>query len=178
GLAGKPFHVLKFRTMIENAPDLRNADGSTYSGSEDPRVTSIGRLLRTSSLDELPQLWNVLVGDMSIVGPRPDQVDQLRYYTDEDLVKLQVRPGITGLAQISGRNSIPWELRRRLDCSYARNWTLWLDLRIMAKTIPYVVLRRDIHQNGDVTVPGAAAPANQGRQQRLPENADVSPNRL
>lgn len=158
GLAGRPFEVLKFRTMIENAPDLRNPDGSTYSGAEDPRVTSIGRLLRNTSLDELPQLWNVLVGDMSVVGPRPDQLDQLRYYTEEDLVKLRVRPGITGLAQISGRNSIPWDLRRRLDCSYAQSWSLWLDIKIIAQTIPYVVMRKGVHQDSQITGGNAALP--------------------
>ncbi|MCS7026097.1 MAG: sugar transferase [Bryobacteraceae bacterium] len=147
GLEGRPFQLLKFRTMVHPAPDLRNADGSTYSGRDDPRVTPLGRLLRATSLDELPQLWNVLRGEMSLVGPRPDQVDQLQYYSRADLEKLRVRPGITGLAQISGRNAIPWEVRRRLDCAYASNWNLWLDLKILAKTVPYVILRKGIHHD-------------------------------
>ena len=147
GRYGRPFHVLKFRTMVENAEDIRNPDGSTYSGDDDPRLTAVGRLLRLSSLDELPQLWNVLRGEMSIVGPRPDQVDQLRYYSTEDYRKLEVRPGITGLAQISGRNTIPWEVRRRLDCEYVNSWNLLLDLKILASTLPYVLLRKDVNQN-------------------------------
>jgi lipopolysaccharide/colanic/teichoic acid biosynthesis glycosyltransferase len=147
GRRGRPFYVLKFRTMVENAPDIRNPDGSTYSGDDDPRVTAVGRWLRSSSLDEAPQLWNVLMGEMSIVGPRPDQVDQLRFYSTEDRRKLEVRPGITGLAQISGRNAIPWEERRRLDCQYVKNWSFWLDMKILAMTLPYVLMRKDINQN-------------------------------
>ena len=99
GIQGRPFHLLKFRSMIHNAPDLRNPDGSAYTGSDDPRVTPVGRFLRKTSLDELPQLLNVLRDDMSLVGPRPDQVDQLRFYTEEEKRKLTVKPGITGVAE-------------------------------------------------------------------------------
>lgn len=158
GRHGRVFQVVKFRTMFQNAPDIRNPDGSTYSGENDPRVTAIGHVLRMTSLDELPQLWNVLAGEMSIVGPRPDQTDQVRYYTPQDHQKLQVRPGITGLAQISGRNAIPWETRRRLDCAYAANWNLWLDCKIIARTVPYVLMRRDINQKGDASK-GSTSPA-------------------
>lgn len=150
GRHGVPFAICKFRTMIVNAPDLRNADGSTSSAANDPRLTRLGRLLRETSLDELPQLWNVLVGDMSLVGPRPDQVDQLRYYREDEHEKLAVRPGITGLAQISGRNRISWEQRKQLDRTYVRNWSLALDLKILCETIPYVLLRRDVHQTGRI----------------------------
>ncbi|MBL8177153.1 MAG: sugar transferase [Bryobacterales bacterium] len=149
GLAGIPFSILKFRTMRHNAEDIRNSDGSSYSASDDPRVTAIGRLMRKSSMDELPQFWNVLRGEMSLVGPRPDQVDQLTYYTPEDRIKLRMRPGITGLAQISGRNSISWARRRQFDAEYVTNWSLGEDLRILLMTIPYVLLRRDIHTGRD-----------------------------
>lgn len=148
GLAGIPFPILKFRTMRHNAEDIRNPDGSAYSAADDPRVTRIGRWMRQASLDELPQFWNVVRGDMSLVGPRPDQADQLRYYTPEDRIKLRMRPGITGLAQISGRNRITWERRRQLDSEYVIHWTLGSDLRILLLTIPYVLLRRDIHTEG------------------------------
>ena len=145
GRGGKPFGLYKFRSMLANAPDLRNPDGSTYSGEEDPRVTAVGRFIRKTSLDELPQLFNVLEGDMSLVGPRPDQVDQLRYYDQIEKRKLLVKPGITGLAQISGRNEIPWSMRKALDVRYVEERSLLLDLEILVKTIPYVLLRRGIH---------------------------------
>ena len=106
GRRGEPFEMLKFRSMVPGAPDVRNADGSTYSGAEDPRVTRLGRFLRQSSLDELPQLWNVLRGDMSLVGPRPELPDQLQSYSAHERRRLEVRPGITGLAQVSGRNDL------------------------------------------------------------------------
>jgi undecaprenyl phosphate N,N'-diacetylbacillosamine 1-phosphate transferase len=144
GRHARPFSLLKFRTMIHNAPDLRNDDGSAYTGSGDPRVTALGGLLRRTSLDELPQLWNVLRGDMSIVGPRPDQVDQLSYYTAAERRKLEVRPGLTGLAQISGRNRISWSRRKELDVEYVERRCLRLDLEIMLKTIPYILLRKDV----------------------------------
>jgi lipopolysaccharide/colanic/teichoic acid biosynthesis glycosyltransferase len=144
GRHARPFSLLKFRTMIHNAPDLRNDDGSAYTGSGDPRVTALGGLLRRTSLDELPQLWNVLRGDMSIVGPRPDQVDQLSYYTAAERRKLEVRPGLTGLAQISGRNRISWSRRKELDVEYVERRCLRLDLEIILKTIPYILLRKDV----------------------------------
>ncbi len=144
GRSGVPFKILKFRTMYVNAPDVRNADGSAFSGANDPRVTRVGAFLRRSSLDELPQLFNVFRGAMSLVGPRPDQVDQIQYYTADERRKLEVKPGITGLAQISGRNSIPWAERKRLDLEYVRRQSLALDLRIMVKTLPCWLLRRGI----------------------------------
>ena len=141
--------------MIHNAPDLRNADGSAYTGEEDPRVTRVGRFLRRTSLDELPQFFNVFRGDMSLVGPRPDQVDQLRFYTETEKRKLNVKPGITGLAQINGRNNISWERRKALDVEYVDRQTFWLDLSILARTIPYVLQRKDI--NTDVHNPSSRA---------------------
>jgi lipopolysaccharide/colanic/teichoic acid biosynthesis glycosyltransferase len=141
--------------MIHNAPDLRNADGSAYTREEDPRVTRVGRFLRRTSLDELPQCFNVFSGDMSFVGPRPDQVDQLRFYTESEKRKLSVKPGITGLAQINGRNNISWERRKALDVEYVDRQTFWLDVSILARTIPYVLQRKDI--NTDVHNPSSRA---------------------
>lgn len=157
GLHGRPFEVLKFRSMIHNAPDLRNADGSAYTGDDDPRLTRVGRFLRNTSIDELAQLLNVLRGDMSLVGPRPDQVDQIRFYTELEKRKLLVKPGITGLAQISGRNNITWEQRKALDVEYVDRQSFWLDLAILAKTIPYVLLRKDINTDGCHSTSGARA---------------------
>jgi lipopolysaccharide/colanic/teichoic acid biosynthesis glycosyltransferase len=147
GLNGKPFRLLKFRSMYENAPDLRNPDGSAVTSLNDPRVTPVGRFLRRTSLDELPQLINVLKGDMSLVGPRPDQVDQIRYYSEEEKRKLLVKPGITGLAQINGRNEIPWQKRKELDLEYVDRQSLWLDMQILLKTIPYVLAHRGVFTN-------------------------------
>ncbi|MEO8425614.1 MAG: sugar transferase [Verrucomicrobiota bacterium] len=147
GRHGTPFEFYKFRTMRLNAPDIRNPDGSTFNAEDDPRVTPVGRFLRKTSLDELPQLINVLKGEMSLVGPRPDKTDQAKLYTEQDRRKLLVKPGITGLAQISGRNTITWEQRKRLDVHYVENQSLCLDFRILFKTLPYVVLRRDVFIN-------------------------------
>lgn len=148
GLAGRPFRLWKFRTMAADAPDLRNPDGSAFTGSDDPRVTAGGRFLRATSLDELPQLWNVLRGEMSLVGPRPDQVDQQRFYTAQEQRKLDVKPGLTGLAQISGRNEISWAERKALDIEYVERQTLLLDLSILCRTIPYVCMRKNVHSSG------------------------------
>lgn len=157
GLEGRPFRLFKLRTMYTNAPDLRNPDGSAFTGEPDPRVTPIGRYLRKTSLDELPQLLNVLCGHMSLVGPRPDQVDQLRYYTERERRKLAVKPGITGLAQISGRNRIPWKRRKELDLEYVNRQSLLLDLNILLKTAPYVLRRKDTHSHAGQSNPGSVA---------------------
>jgi lipopolysaccharide/colanic/teichoic acid biosynthesis glycosyltransferase len=150
GRFGIVFPMLKFRTMRVNAPDLRQADGSTFSGKDDPRVTRIGRFLRDTSLDELPQLMNVMRGDMSLVGPRPDLPDHGAYDTPEDQIRLEMRPGITGLAQVRGRNAIAWRDRRRFDRWYVRHWSLSLDLWILVQTVAMVLQRRG------VTAPAAA----------------------
>jgi lipopolysaccharide/colanic/teichoic acid biosynthesis glycosyltransferase len=148
GLHARPFTLLKFRTMMHHAPEVWNQDGSAYTGADDPRVTPVGRILRKTSLDELPQLFNVLRGEMSLVGPRPDQAEQLRFYTETEKRKLEVKPGITGLAQISGRNNISWERRKALDVEYVDRQSFWFDLSLFARTIPYVLLRKDIHTDG------------------------------
>jgi lipopolysaccharide/colanic/teichoic acid biosynthesis glycosyltransferase len=139
GRGGRPFRILKFRTMRPGAPAALLPDGSTLVAPRDPRVTRVGRLLRVTSLDELPQLVNVLRGDMSLVGPRPDLVEQERLYDDEVRPKLWVRPGITGLAQVSGRNGLPWRERLRLDARYAQRVSLAGDLRILLRTVGVVV---------------------------------------
>jgi len=153
GQHGKPFLLFKFRTMYQDCAPIRNPDGSTYVGNDDHRVTSVGRLLRKNSMDELPQLFNVIRGEMSLVGPRPDQVDQLRFYTESEKRKLLTKPGLTGLAQINGRNNICWERRKALDLEYVDGRTLWMDLAIIARTIPYVLLRKDVNADDDHSHP-------------------------
>ena len=153
GRNGEPFTLYKFRTMIVNAPDIRNQDGSTFNSPGDARVTRVGNVLRRTSLDELPQLFNVLTGAMSLVGPRPDQVDQARFYGDAEWRRSVVKPGITGLAQINGRNAIPWLKRTRIDLEYVSRQSSLLDLRILWQTVPYVLRSSDIYINqvsGDV----------------------------
>jgi lipopolysaccharide/colanic/teichoic acid biosynthesis glycosyltransferase len=145
GLHGKPFWLLKFRTMFRDSPDLRNPDGSAFSAAKDSRVTPVGGFLRATSLDELPQLINVIRGEMSLVGPRPDQVDQIQYYTEAEKRKLLVKPGITGLAQISGRNAISWSERKALEVQYVDRHSVALDLKILLLTIPCVFRARGIH---------------------------------
>lgn len=140
GLCGSTFAMYKFRTMDQGAPDLRNPDGTTVASDQDPRVTRFGRFLRRSSLDELPQLVNVLLGEMSLIGPRPELPDGLARYAPEHLVRLEMRPGITGWAAVHGRNDLPLPQRRELDSWYVRNFSMLLDLRILFLTLA-VVLR-------------------------------------
>jgi len=138
------FTLFKFRTMVANAPDIRNSNGSTYNAPNDPRCTRVGRLLRLFSLDELPQLLNVLTGTMSLVGPRPDLVDQTRFYGEDEWFRLMVKPGITGLAQISGRNAISWPARTRLDLEYIAQQSVLFDLSILWRTLSYVINCKDV----------------------------------
>jgi lipopolysaccharide/colanic/teichoic acid biosynthesis glycosyltransferase len=147
GRNGRPFTLYKLRTMIENAPDYRNPDGSTFNSPSDERVTRFGHVLRRTSLDELPQLFNVLTGAMSLVGPRPDQVDQARFYGEDEWRRSVVKPGVTGLAQINGRNAITWSSRTQIDLEYVAHQSLLLDLRILFQTVPCVLGSRDIYIN-------------------------------
>jgi lipopolysaccharide/colanic/teichoic acid biosynthesis glycosyltransferase len=139
GRDAKPFSMLKFRTMVLNAVELgrelKLSDDPFGLLPNDPRITRSGRFLRRTSLDELPQLWNVLRGQMSIVGPRPDLVEQVANYELGERRRLDVRPGITGWAQVKGRDEIPWEDRFRLDAWYVDNWSLGLDARIVVLTL-------------------------------------------
>ncbi|MEZ4365354.1 MAG: sugar transferase [Kofleriaceae bacterium] len=142
GRGGRTFRLLKFRTM-RDAPIRYNADGSTRVDANDDRVTRVGRHLR-GALDELPQLVNVLRGDMSLVGPRPDMASQRVLYTAADERKLEVRPGLTSLAVVHGRNELPWKQRIMLDVRYIDRWSLALDARIMVATVLMALGRRTL----------------------------------
>jgi len=145
GMNQQPFQILKFRSMYVDAPDLRNSDGSTFNANRDPRVTRMGRVLRKTSLDEIPQLINVLRGEMSIVGPRPDPPDTIQHYRPKDYLRLSVPQGITGLPQVRGRNTLPWAVRREMDVEYAESRTLWMDIKIVILTFPAVLFARGIY---------------------------------
>lgn len=140
GRNGRPFKMFKLRSMYVNSPDLRNADGSTFNSNNDPRVTPIGRFLRKTSVDEIPQLLNVLIGDMSFVGPRPI-LTSIRVEEYDDVLKKRsrVRPGITGYAQAYYRNSISQQEKFKLDCYYVDHLSFFLDLRILFRTFVSVV---------------------------------------
>lgn len=142
GQNGKLFTMYKFRSMCENAPDIRLADGSTYNGEDDPRVTRVGKFMRVTSIDELPQLLNMINGTMSLIGPRPDPPDWLGRYPDDFKVFLAVRPGLTGYNQAYFRNSANGIEKMRNDAYYATHCTFLTDLRIFFKTIE-IVFRRD-----------------------------------
>ncbi len=147
GLYGKPFVLYKFRTML----DLRDQTGKMLP--DERRLTSFGRWLRSTSLDELPVLFNVLKGDMSLVGPRPLLMEYLDRYTTEQARRHEVKPGITGWAQINGRNAISWEEKFALDVWYVDNWSLLLDFRIIFLTILKVLKHEGISADGHVTMP-------------------------
>jgi sugar transferase EpsL len=146
GLGGKAFVIYKFRTMT----DQRDASGNLLPDSQ--RLPAFGRFLRSTSFDELPELFNVLKGDMSIVGPRPLMMKYLERYSPQQARRHEVKPGITGWAQINGRNAISWEDRFKLDVWYVDNWTLWLDMQIILKSIWMVVAREGITQQGRATM--------------------------
>ena len=140
GLHGRPFQLLKFRTMREG------------SDPDEKRITFVGRFLRAWSLDELPELWNVLRGDMSLVGPRPLLMQYLHRYTPREARRHEVKPGLTGWAQVNGRNALTWDEKFELDVWYVDNWSLWLDLCILARTIWQVLRREGISQEGHATM--------------------------
>jgi undecaprenyl phosphate N,N'-diacetylbacillosamine 1-phosphate transferase len=147
GKNGKPFKMIKFRSMKVNAPDIRLEDGSTFNGENDPRVTKIGKFLRKTSIDELPQFLNVLVGQMSIIGPRPDPLDWLDRYPDDIKVFLTVRPGITGYSQAYFRNSADGYEKMQNDAYYAKNLSFGLDVKIFFKTIVTVFKQENIYKD-------------------------------
>jgi exopolysaccharide biosynthesis polyprenyl glycosylphosphotransferase len=149
GLHGRPFTFLKFRSMRVDAEALKKQlapynemDGPAFKMTNDPRVTPLGRFLRRTSLDELPQLWNIVVGDMSIVGPRPAVIEEVRQYEPWQRRRLSMKPGLTCLWQVNGRNELTFDEWMRLDLEYIDNWSLWLDVKIALKTIPAVLLGR------------------------------------
>ena len=147
GKNGKPFKMHKFRSMYVNAPDLRLEDGSTYNGDDDPRVTKIGKFMRKTSLDEAPQLINVLFGDMSVIGPRPDTLHSRHRYPEEERYFLRVRPGITGYSQAYFRNSVDGKQKAINDMYYAKNISFWFDVKIFFKTIVTVLLRKGTYKD-------------------------------
>jgi lipopolysaccharide/colanic/teichoic acid biosynthesis glycosyltransferase len=145
GKDGIPFTLYKFRSMYTGHRRVLNPDGSSFVLPSDSRITSVGRFLRKTSLDELPQLFNVLKGEMSIVGPRPDESEDIFRYIPRDRPKLNFKPGLTSLAVIKGRNSIPWKERIQWDVWYINHYTPWLDLEIMLKTVPVMLLQRGVY---------------------------------
>jgi lipopolysaccharide/colanic/teichoic acid biosynthesis glycosyltransferase len=146
GLQGRPFTMVKFRTMT----DKRGPDGALLPDAQ--RLTPFGRFLRSSSLDELPELWNVLKGEMSLVGPRPLLMEYLPLYTTEQARRHEVRPGITGWAQVNGRNAISWADKFALDVWYVDHRSLWLDVRILWRTVRKVLVRDGISAAGEATM--------------------------
>ena len=145
GLHGKKFKMIKFRSMYVNSPDLRNDDGSTFNSENDPRVTKMGKLMRKTSIDELPQILNVLKGDMSFIGPRPTLAQRpLEQISEHDKIRYNVRPGITGYAQAYYRNSISQEEKYEMDNYYVNNVSFILDIRILIKTISSVLKRDNV----------------------------------
>lgn len=146
GLNGKPFEMIKFRTM-KYALD---AAGNPLPDSE--RLTPFGQFLRSSSLDELPELWNVLKGDMSLVGPRPLLMEYLPLYSPEQARRHEVRPGVTGWAQVNGRNTLSWEDKFKLDVWYVDNRSLWLDIKVLFLTVKKVLVRDGISAEGEATM--------------------------
>lgn len=149
GKDGKIFKMYKFRSMIMNAPDIRNEDGSTFNSEDDPRLTRIGKFIRKTSLDESPQLINIIKGEMSIIGPRPDLPEAINTYTKIEKRKLEVRPGVSGYSQAYFRNSISAEEKFKNDVFYVDNMTLKLDAKIFFKTIFSVFLGDNIFQIKD-----------------------------
>lgn len=147
GKNGKPFKMYKYRSMMVNAPDIRNKDGSTYNGDDDPRVTKVGRFMRKTSIDELPQFLNVLLGDMSLIGPRPDPLDDMEIYTEYQKKKLNVRPGITGYNQAYYRNSVEQNEKFEHDVYYAENISFFLDIKIFFKTIATILTRDNVYND-------------------------------
>lgn len=147
GMRGQPFKMVKFRTMR----DALDAHGKPLPDSE--RMTPFGRFLRSASLDELPELWNVLKGDMSLVGPRPLLMEYLPLYSPEQARRHEVRPGVTGWAQINGRNALSWDEKFKLDVWYVDHQSLWLDLKILLLTVKKVFVREGISAAGEVTMP-------------------------
>lgn len=146
GLHDEPFAMMKFRTMT----DARDAHGNLLP--DDVRLTAFGKFLRSTSLDELPELWNIFIGNMSLVGPRPLLPEYMPYYTPSELKRHTVRPGVTGLAQVSGRNALGWNERLALDVQYVEQFSLKLDLQILWRTVMVVLKRDGISAEGHVTM--------------------------
>lgn len=149
GKGGVDFKMYKLRSMRVNAPDLVMEDGSTYNGADDPRMTKVGAFMRRTSLDEIPQFLNVLKGDMSVVGPRPDLRRETELYQGDEGEKLSVKPGITGYAAVYGRNSLPWHDRLALDVHYVRNVSFGLDVKVFFRTFSTVFKQEGVFVEDD-----------------------------
>lgn len=147
GRNGKIFHMFKLRSMKVNAPDIRTEDGSTYNSENDPRVTKIGKIIRKTSIDELPQIFNVLIGDMSLIGPRPDSAMYLDKYTKEEKIILTVRPGITGYNQAINRNSVGTKEKLKNDIIYVNKMSFIFDIKIVFLTIKTVLFSKNVFRN-------------------------------
>lgn len=153
GLGGRPYTIYKFRTMVQNAEALdkqrlekvQNLEEFVYQQKEDPRITRSGRFLRKTSLDELPQLLNIIKGEMSLVGPRPEVPDIARHFTAEQRLRFAVLPGVTGLAQVNGRSELTLGETLAYDVRYVRAWSFWLDLKILARTVSVVLSGKDAY---------------------------------
>ena len=144
GKDGKVFKMYKLRSMKMNAPDLRNEDGSTFNAEDDPRLTSIGKFIRKTSLDETPQLINIIKGDMSIIGPRPDLPEHMNMYKGNEVRKLEIKPGVTGFNQAYYRNTVPWKERIENDIFYIDNLSCWMDVKVFIKTALSVLKREAV----------------------------------
>jgi lipopolysaccharide/colanic/teichoic acid biosynthesis glycosyltransferase len=147
GKNAKPFEMIKFRTMT----DQRDSNNELLPDAQ--RLTTFGHFLRSSSLDELPELWNVIMGDMSIVGPRPLLMEYVSLYSPEQARRHELRPGITGWAQVNGRNAISWEEKFHLDVWYVDNRSLWLDIKVILLTVKKIIVRDGISAYGETTMP-------------------------
>lgn len=158
GLRGRPFQMIKFRTMR----DATDANGTMLPDAD--RLTPLGRFLRASSLDEVPELWNVVRGDMSMVGPRPLLMEYLPLYSPTQARRHEIRPGVTGWAQINGRNALGWDEKFALDVWYVDNRSLWLDMQILGRTIAKVVRRDGISAAGEATMPRFEGSSVEGRR--------------
>ena len=157
GKNSKKMYMLKFRSMKVNAPNILNADGSTYNSKNDPRVTKVGRFLRETSIDEIPQFLNILKGDMSLIGPRASGWEALESYQEDEIGKMKVRPGITGYTQAYYRNGLTVREKRLYDAWYAENVSFWLDVKIFFKTIKTVLKRENVYTNEEpANVPAEA----------------------
>jgi len=146
GLNARPFTMIKFRSMI----DAYDEKGEPLPDSE--RLTRFGKFLRSSSIDELPEIWNVLKGDMSLVGPRPLLMEYVPLYTPEQAKRMDIRPGVTGWAQVNGRNAISWEKKFEMDVWYVENRTLWLDIKIIFMTLKKIIIKEGISADGEATM--------------------------
>ncbi len=149
GKSSRIFSMYKYRSMIVDAPNWTNADGSTYNSSSDSRVTRVGRFIRKTSIDELPQFFNILIGNMTFIGPRASGAGALDTYQDDEIAKMDVKPGITGYTQAYYRNNLGVRDKRLYDAWYAHNVTLWLDIKILFKTVATVLKRENVYTNDE-----------------------------